>query len=56
MKVLHILKQEPSDTIKKIIETHSKENEVKIVELYKGEPNYKELVDLIFNYDKVICW
>lgn len=56
MKILHILKEKPEESIKKIIEVQSESNEVKTVELYRGNVNYEELVDLIFKYDKVICW
>lgn len=56
MKILHILKEEPDESIRKIIEVQSKNNEVKTIELYRGNVNYEELVDLIFQYDKVICW
>lgn len=56
MKVLHILRKEPDAAIEKIIELHKTGNEVKVVELYKGGANYKELIDLIFKYDRVISW
>lgn len=56
MKILHILKEEPDESIKKIIEVQSRSNEVKTVELHRGNVDYAELVDLIFQHDKVICW
>lgn len=56
MKILHILKKEPDESTKKIIEAQSKNNEVKIVELYKGGINYGELLNLIFEYDRIACW
>lgn len=56
MKVLEVLKSEPDDNVKKIIDIHSKDNDVKIVKLYEGKPDYAALVDDIFSYDKVICW
>ncbi len=55
MKVLYILKAEPDETVKKLIDAHSKSNEVKVTVLAKGI-SYDDLVDDIFNYDKVICW
>ena len=56
MKILHILKKKPDESTKKIIEVQSKENEVRVVELYKGNIKYGELVNLVFEYDKVTCW
>ncbi|MEW6408839.1 MAG: hypothetical protein AB1488_01835 [Nitrospirota bacterium] len=58
MKILYILKSEPDEIIKKIIEYHStnKNHTVKIIELYKENTGYDELIDLIFEYDKVISW
>lgn len=55
MKVLYILKGEPDDTVKRLIEVQKRENEVKVLRLEKGI-SYDELVDDIFNYDKVISW
>lgn len=56
MKVLEILKSEPDTNVKKIIDIHSQENEVKIVKLYEGTPDYNALVNDIFSHDRVIAW
>lgn len=56
MKILHMLKEEPDESVKKIIDMQSHSTEVKTVELYEGNINYEKLVDLIFQYDRVICW
>ncbi|MFQ6137098.1 MAG: hypothetical protein ACE5PM_07965 [Candidatus Hydrothermarchaeales archaeon] len=56
MKILHILKRKPTESEEEIIDGLSRGNDAKIVELYKGGIDYKELVDLIFEYDKVVCW
>ncbi len=55
MKVLEILRSEPSDRVKEIIEVHKKEADVEIFELYKNK-DYAQLVDKIFEADKVISW
>jgi len=55
MKILHILKNEPDASIRKIIELQS-HNQVKTVELYKGAISYDKLVADAFSYDKVFCW
>jgi len=56
MKVLEILRSEPDDNVKKMIDIHKQDNEVKVVELFSGGPDYSSLVDDIFAHDKVICW
>lgn len=55
MKTLYLLKQEPDETLKKIIEEHKKTNDVKIIDIRKNK-NYDEIVDSIFAADKVISW
>lgn len=56
MKVLHILKQRPDASTKKIIELHAAEHQVKIIELFKGPGAYDELIRDVFSHDKVFCW
>lgn len=56
MKILEILRSEPDENTGKMIEVHKQDNEVKVVELYSGDPDYAALVDDIFSHDKVICW
>lgn len=55
MKILHILKTEPEDSFKKIIEEHRKDHDVDMLSLtdYK---DYSMIVDLIEKADKVIVW
>lgn len=55
MKILHILKTEPEESIKKIIEEQKKENDIQIVELNKNK-DYDFIVRLIEESDKVIAW
>jgi hypothetical protein len=56
VKILHILKNEPDASTKKIIELQASGNEVKTVELHKGGVSYDKLVADVFAYDKVFCW
>ena len=56
MKVLHILKSEPDDTVEKLSERISKENKISVAVLYRGEVDWENLVNDIFSHDKVICW
>ncbi len=55
MKVLYILKNEPDETGKTILETLKKEHDVTVVDLRENK-NYSGLVDLIDSSDRVICW
>ncbi len=60
-KVLHILKSEPDETIARVIEAQSVEEEVAVVSLYRDEisgnaVDWSRLVEDIFAYDRVICW
>ena len=54
MKLLNIIRSEPDDTTKKIIEGFSENEEAKKVALYEGNIDWSELVDDIFSYDLVI--
>ncbi|MCD6254928.1 MAG: hypothetical protein LWW78_05900 [Deltaproteobacteria bacterium] len=56
MKILHIFKTEPNDEVKKLVEIMSEGEEAKTFELYKENVNYEELIDLVFECDKVISW
>ena len=55
MKILHILKTEPDETVKELMAAFADE-EVTTVPLYEGEVDWTGLVDEIFTADKVICW
>ncbi len=55
MKILHILKAEPEDSIKKVIEEHRKENDVAVINL-GSDKDYDRIVGLIEKADKVIVW
>lgn len=56
MKLLHVLRSEPDDEVKKLVEILSDGTESKTFGLYKGAANYDELIDLVFEHDKVITW
>lgn len=56
MKVLHILRSEPDETVERLIRPISNTNESSVVSLYDEKIDWKSLVDYIFTYDKVICW
>lgn len=56
MKILHILKSEPDDNTNTLIGIISEDKECILFPLYKGEQDYEELIDLIFECDKIISW
>jgi len=56
MKLLHILKSEPEETIEKFTEAMSMDNTASVVMLYEESVDWTALVDKIFENDKVICW
>jgi len=56
MKILHILKNAPDASTKKIIDVQTAGNQSKVIELYKGGIAYDKLVADVFAHDKVICW
>jgi len=56
MNVLHILKQEPTVSVKRIIELHQENEEVTVIDLNAGPVSYDTLVAAVFASDTVFCW
>jgi hypothetical protein len=56
MKVLHILRSEPDETVEKLTAAVSTDNTASIAVLYEAPVDWEALVDQIFENDKVICW
>lgn len=56
MKVLHILRSEPDETVEKFTDAMSMENTASVVALYDESVDWPALIDEIFENDKVICW
>ena len=56
MKILHILREEPDQTVNDIVASTTNGDKSKTIELYKGEIDWSLIVDDIFSHDKVICW
>ena len=55
MKLLYLLKKEPTETIEKTIETHKSKADVTVIDMRKNK-NYAEIIDKIFENDKLITW
>jgi hypothetical protein len=56
MKILHLLRSEPDETVEKLCGLVSKSVDSSVINLYKKEVDWPALVDEIFSHDKVICW
>jgi len=56
MKILHIINNGITDLTRKIIDTQSKEHEIKIIELSKQNISYEAVIDDIFACDRVVSW
>jgi hypothetical protein len=56
MKILHILKSAPDETIEKLIGYLSEDSEATVKPLFQGNVDWHRLVDDVFSHDKVISW
>ena len=56
MKILHILRTEPDETVDNFIKASTNGDQAKAAELYKSDIDWSCLVDDIFSHDKVISW
>jgi len=56
MKILHILKTEPDNNTKVLMDSISQGEETTVFKLYDEDADYEKLVDLIFEYDKTVSW
>ena len=56
MKILHILRSAPDDIVRKFIEDAPQATESIERPLYRGEIDYDQLLNDIFESDRVICW
>lgn len=56
MKILHIYRSEPDETVKKLVESITNGDESTVIELYQDNIDWSRLVDDIFSHQKVISW
>jgi hypothetical protein len=56
MDILHILRSEPGALVRRLVDAMSRGKKVREVELWRGTPDYDQLVKDIFEAEKVICW
>lgn len=56
MKILHILRSEPTELVRRFIQGMSRGRTGQEVPLYRDPVDYDRLVQEIFQADRVICW
>ena len=56
MKILNIYRNQPDETVKKLVEIVTRERESDSFALHEDKPDYDKLVDKIFAADQTICW
>lgn len=56
MKILHLLRSEPDETVGKLTDIMCAEHVSTVVSLYEPGVDWSVLVDKIFENDRVICW
>lgn len=55
MSTLHILRSEPDDQVRELVQVVTP-GEVTTITLYEAPTDYDELIEAIFSHDRVICW
>ena len=56
MRILHILNDGDEPLYTEIIDAMAREDTREIIDLSKTDLSYDEIIDLIFDSDKVISW
>ena len=56
MELLHILRSEPDDLVRRLVDGLSRGKSAREVRLDEGRVDYDKLVEDIFAAEKVICW
>ena len=56
MRVLHILKNDPDETVEKLIDGLCEDCETTVMPLFNCGVDWLRLVDDIYEHDRVICW
>jgi hypothetical protein len=56
MKLLHILKSEPGEHARALMDIFSEGEEATKFGLYEEAADYEKLIDMIFEHEKVITW
>ena len=56
MKVLHVFKSVPDETVNTLKSGFAQRDEVQEFDMHKGDVDYDKLIEMVFDNDKVICW
>jgi hypothetical protein len=56
MKILHIFRSEPDETVQNIVKSTTNGDESTVFELYQDNIDWSRLVDDIFSHQKVVSW
>ena len=56
MKILHLLKSEPDENMRVLIDTLSKDREAILYPLYEDDTDYERMLDLVFECDQTVSW
>ncbi len=56
MKILQVYRSEPCESVKKLVEILNRDRDAMEFKLYVGDPNYDNLVEMIFEADQTVCW
>jgi hypothetical protein len=56
MKILHILRSEPDEMTRNLIQQSFEDAQRVEIPMHQKDVDYEKLVEEIFASDKVICW
>jgi|Deesub1362A_J573_1020465.scaffolds.fasta_scaffold00062_44 hypothetical protein len=56
MRILHILRSEPEEVVRQLMDAVSEGEEAVEFPIYEGEVDYARLLAEIFQSDRVISW
>lgn len=56
MKVLHILRSQPDSRSMELITSLDDAEHCRVIALYETTVDYSQLVEAVFDADRVICW
>ena len=56
LSILHLLNDGGDALSARIIETHARQHQLRVVDLRRSDISYEHLVDEIFAHDKVVSW
>ncbi len=55
MDILYLVKQDPDETLRKILDVQMKEHRITVVDL-RTQRDYGAIIDLIAANDRIVAW